>query len=350
MVEILITGGTGRIGRPLVGRLHEEGHHIRVLTAPGDPAVARVRDLEGIDIFERDLAGDEGLDDVVDGVDAVVHLAAALTTHEVPDERFVSVNVGGTFRLLKAVAERSPQLRRFVLVSSDAVYWTGGDVRAAYLPIDEAHPVRPGTVYGATKVAGEELCRAFMHSYGIPFAVMRPTATAEPTELVDPNSVFGRRWFVGAAQRWLARRPRLSAAEADLAATLEALGADDRTLFNLVAEDGTPSLSMIGDSRDAADALRRMIDTDAAVGESFNIGPSAPHADDVLVKHIGERLGLPVVTVRHATVRPSWFISSAKARTILGFDTQRTVLDMVDEAVGGAARAAAAPTSAGGAR
>lgn len=345
-MEILVTGGTGRIGRPLVRRLHGEGHRIRILTAPGDPEIASVRDLEGIDILERNLAGDEGLDDVVDGVDAVVHLAAALTTHEVPDERFVSVNVGGTFRLLKAVAERSPQLRRFVLVSSDAVYWTGGDVRAAYLPIDEAHPVRPGTVYGATKVAGEELCRAFMHSYGIPFAVMRPTATAEPAELVDPHSVFGRRWFVGSALRWFARRPRLSAAEADLAATLEALGGDDRTLFSLVAVDGTPSLSMIGDSRDAADALHRMIATDAAVGEAFNVGPSAPHADDVLVAHIGERLGLPVVTVPHATVRPSWFISSAKARTILGFATERTVLDMVDEAVGGAASTAAAPISA----
>lgn len=332
-MEILVTGAAGRIGRPLVERLAAEGHQVRALVAPGDALGERLRDLAGVTPIEQDLVGEQDLDAAVEGVDAVVHLAAALTTHEVPDERFVTVNVGGTFRLLQAVVRRAAGLRRFVLVSSDAVYWTGGDVAPAYLPIDESHPIRPGSVYGASKVAAEELCRAFQHSYGVPFAVMRPTATAEPTELIDPNSVFGRRWFVGAALRWLARRPRPSEAEAELAATLASLDADDRTLFSLVAPDGTPSLSMIGDPRDAARALSAMIDADEAVGEAFNVGPIAPHSDDVLVQHLGARLSLPVVEVRSRSVRPSWFISSAKARSVLGHTTERTVLDMVDEAV-----------------
>jgi nucleoside-diphosphate-sugar epimerase len=332
-MDVLVTGGAGRIGRPLVELLSEEGHRVRALVAPGDRAASRIAGLDRVEVIEQDLIGEKELDTAVEGVDAVVHLAAALTTHEVPDERFVSVNVGGTFRLLQAVVRRAPAIRRFVQVSSDAVYWAGGGVAPAYLPIDESYPGRPGSVYGATKVAGEELCRSFFHSYGVPFTVMRPTATAEPSELIEPDSVFGRRWFVGAALRWLARRPRPTEAESELAATLTALGADDETLFSLVDEDGRPSLSMIGDPRDAAGALRRMIDADAAVGEAFNVGPIAPHADDILVRHLGDRLALPVVEVRHRSVRPSWFISSAKARSVLGHATERTVFDMVDEAV-----------------
>ena len=52
-----------------------------------------------------------------------------------------------------------------------------------------------------------------------------------------------------------------------------------------------------------------------------------------LLAHLGERLGLPVSTVTIAGARPSWIVSSAKARTVLGYAPARTVFDMVDEAL-----------------
>jgi len=330
-LRVLITGAAGRIGRQLTNILLDEGHQVRAFGLAGDPGLAVLAD-RGVEVVEGDLASGAGMDGLAAGVDAVCHLAAALTTHDVADDLFVDVNLRGTFNLLEAVRQQAPELQRFVYTSSDAVYWTGGEVTAAYLPVDEHHTTLPGTVYGATKVGAEALCRSYLHSYGIPFAVMRPTATADPGELVDPGSVFGRRWFVGAALRWLAARDRLSPAQADMVRTLEALNAGDETLYSLVAPDGTSSLSMLGDARDVASGMRAMIEPATAIGEAFNIGPAVPHADRLLVEHLGQRLGLPVVEIRHESVRPSWYISSAKARSVLGYQPVRTVFDMVDEA------------------
>lgn len=332
-MRVLITGAAGRIGRQLTSVLLDEGHEVRAFGLAGDPGLAAL-ESRGVEVVEGDLASGTGMDGLATGVDAVCHLAAALTTHDVADDLFVDVNVRGTFNLLEAVRQQAPDLKRFIYTSSDAVYWTGGEIKAAYLPVDEHHSTLPGTVYGATKVGAEALCRAYLHSYGIPFAVMRPTATADPGELINPASVFGRRWFVGAALRWFAARERLSPVQADLVRTLEALDADDTTLYSLVAPDGTSSLSMLGDACDVARGMRAMIEPAAAIGEAFNIGPASPHADHLLVEHLGQRLDLPVVEVRHASVRPSWYISSAKARGVLGYEPVRTVFDMVDEATG----------------
>jgi UDP-glucose 4-epimerase len=331
-MKVLVTGAGGRIGTHLSRSLLTGGHEVRAFGLAGDPRLAALAE-RGAEVILGDLEVQESLRDAVRGVDAVCHLAAALTTHDVADGRYVDVNLRGTFNLLEVVRELAPDLQRFVYTSSDAVYWGGGDAHASYLPVDEAHALRPGSVYGATKMGAEELCRSFWRTYGIPFTVMRPTATADPGELIRPDSVFGRRWFLQAAIAWYAGRSPLRSPDRSL---LDALrSADDGTdkLYALVDVDGTSSLSMLGDARDAAAGMNAMLEPPEAVGEAFNIGPGAPHADRELVHHLGERLGQDVVEIRHPSVRPSWHISSAKARGVLGFRPSRTVFEMVDEAV-----------------
>jgi nucleoside-diphosphate-sugar epimerase len=198
--------------------------------------------------------------------------------------------------------------------------------------IDESHELLPGTVYGATKVGAELLCRSYWRSYGVPFTVMRPTATANPAELIRSDSVFGRRWFVSAGIEWLSTRRAPSADQTEMLSVLQAIPDSDDKLYALVAEDGTSSAATYADARDAATGMRAMLEPEAPVGEAFNIGPAAPHDERALVEHIGNRLDMEVVEIRHRSVRPSWRVSTERAQAVLGYRPQRTVFSMVDEA------------------
>jgi len=73
-MEVLVTGGTGRIGTPVVQQLQARGTKVRVLTR----GRRRREALDGVRYLTGDLAKDEGVRDAVDGVDVVVHCAASI--------------------------------------------------------------------------------------------------------------------------------------------------------------------------------------------------------------------------------------------------------------------------------
>ena len=334
-VDVLVTGAGGRIGSHLSRLLLAEGHTVRAFGLAGDPGLARVGEA-GAEVYDGDLEVPDDLRPAVTGVDAVCHLAAALTTHDVPDDRFVDVNLRGTFNVLEAARQHAPGIRRFVYVSSDAVYLSLDENAAEGEEagvIDETTPQLPGTVYGATKVGAELLCRSYWKTYGIPCSVMRPTATAAPAEFISPSSVFGRRWFVNAALAWYQARPRLSDEDRAILAGLREIDDPDRTLFLLTGPDGLAGTVTYGDSRDAAAGLRAMIDSDAAVGEAFNIGPAAPCSERDFAEHLGARLGFGVAEIRRPGPRRQWRVSSDKARRVLGYSPAHDPLGMIDEAV-----------------
>jgi UDP-glucose 4-epimerase len=97
----------------------------------------------------------------------VVHLAALwlLHCHEYPRAAF-DVNVRGTFNVLEAC--RKHGVKRLVYSSSASVY---GDARE--VPMTEEHPFDNRTFYGATKIAGEAMARAYADRYGVSFAGLR---------------------------------------------------------------------------------------------------------------------------------------------------------------------------------
>ena len=77
----------------------------------------------------------------------------------------------------------------------------------------------------------------------------------------------------------------------------------------------------------------RALETEAAVGEAFNLGSVAPISADELVKYIAAKMGLPYVTASLPIARSPWYISSAKARGLLGYQPRYTTFDMVDDAL-----------------
>jgi UDP-glucose 4-epimerase len=116
----------------------------------------------GGDILQTDI-----LDAAMKGVDGVFHFAALwlLQCYEHPRSAF-EVNIKGTFNVLEACVKNN--IKRLVYSSSASVY---GD--ALQEPMTEEHPYNNTNFYGATKIAGEHMCRAFYHRYNLPFVGLR---------------------------------------------------------------------------------------------------------------------------------------------------------------------------------
>jgi UDP-glucose 4-epimerase len=167
--RILVTGGSGFIGRHVVADLRAAGARVRVVDLQPHP------DPE-VEIVLGDIADQEVLDAAFEGgCDRLVHLAAVtsvLRSVEHPELTF-RTNVAATAALLET--GRAAGATALAFASTNAV--TGPMQKPA---ISEDDVLRPLTPYGATKAAGEMLMSAYTASYGLRCAVLRLTNVYGP--------------------------------------------------------------------------------------------------------------------------------------------------------------------------
>lgn len=171
--RVLVIGGAGFIGSHVVDELLQEdvkqvlvydnfarGVRDNLDEALRDPRT-RVFEVGG------DVLHTDHLTAAMKESDYVVHLAALwlLQCHDYPRSAF-EVNVRGTFNVLEAC--RDAKIKRLVYSSSASVY---GD--AVEIPMTEEHPFNNRTFYGATKIAGEAMARAFFDRYHLPYVGLR---------------------------------------------------------------------------------------------------------------------------------------------------------------------------------
>ena len=171
--RVLVIGGAGLIGSHLVEELLKEdireisvydnfcrGTEDNLKTALRDDRVSIFKD--GGDILQTDI-----LDKAVEGADYVFHLAALwlLQCYEYPRSAF-EVNIKGTFNVMEACVRH--KVKKLVYSSSASVY---GD--ALEIPMTEEHPYNNRTFYGATKISGEHMLRAFNERYGLDYVGLR---------------------------------------------------------------------------------------------------------------------------------------------------------------------------------
>ena len=328
-MKILVTGAAGRIGAHLTRACLDAGHEVRALVVPGDPRAGSIR-LPGVEVVEGDLRDCDTLRRIATGVDAIAHLAGALTSRGNTDREFIDLNLNATFDLLVAARAGSPNLQRFVYASSDAVY-AGGPV--ASLPIDETAPVQPSSVYGASKAGAEQLCLSFWRSEGFPATILRFGATCDAEELIDPASVFARWLYLHAARDFLATLETRSPAQEQTLQIFESFATGPDKIIALTDMTMHPEVRQWGDARDVATGCLRALLEPAAIGEIFNLGGAVHFTTVELARYISSRTGMPSILAPVPTTRPPWYLSSEKAERLFGYGPPRTVFAMVDEAI-----------------
>jgi UDP-glucose 4-epimerase len=171
--RFLVIGGAGFIGSHVVSELlkHEvkevviydnfaRGKNSNLEDSIKDPRCSIFKD--GGDVRDVDI-----LDAAMKDIDGVFHLAAMWLLHckDYPRTAF-EVNIAGTFNVLEACVKNKVQ--RLVYSSSASVY---GD--AQEIPMTETHPFNNKNFYGATKIAGEAMCRSFYDRYNLQYVGLR---------------------------------------------------------------------------------------------------------------------------------------------------------------------------------
>ena len=281
-----MTGGAGFVGATLVRRLVDAGRAVRVLDnlTTGD-----VAHLDGVDaeLIEGDIRDARTLDDALDGIESVVHLAAAgsvVMSVADPATNF-NVNVFGTFQVLDAA--RRAGIGRTVLAS------TGGAlIGDAKPPVDEHSLPRPISPYGASKLAGEGYAHAFAKVYGLRTIALR---------------------FANAYGPWSARK------RGAITTFFRAINAGEPIV---IYGDGSASRDYTHVD-DICHALELALDSEVPGGAVFHIASGVETTVQALADLCREAAGVPDHPIEYRPKRPGEvernFASYDLARRVLGY-------------------------------
>ncbi len=168
--RFLITGGAGFVGSTIADQLLDAGAaEVRLLDnfVRGSWHNLECRDRREVKVIEGDVRDVDTVNRATEGVDYVFHQAALRITRcaEAPREA-IEVLVNGTLNVMEAA--RQYNVRKIVAASSASVYGN-----PSHLPMDEDHPFNNRTMYGAGKIANEQMLRAFTTTFGMPYLAFR---------------------------------------------------------------------------------------------------------------------------------------------------------------------------------
>lgn len=244
-MDALITGGAGFVGSHLAEELLRQGHRVTVIDDLSTGSIQNIQPLKGdrgfsyvIDsIFNRGLMAE-----LVDGADVVFHLAAAVGVKLIVESpvRTIETNVKGTELVLEMAAKKK---RPVLIASTSEVY--GKSDKPKFSEEDDLilGPTFKGRwSYAASKALDEFLALAYWREKGLPVVIARLFNTVGPRQTGRYGMVIPR--FVQ-----------------------QALRGEPITVYGTGKQ--TRSFTWVGD---VVDALIRLMETPAAVGEIFNIG------------------------------------------------------------------------------
>jgi nucleoside-diphosphate-sugar epimerase len=302
MKQVVVTGGSGKAGRAVVHDLVEQGYAVvNVDVVPANPPEAPFLRADLTDLGETIEA--------LRGTDAVVHLAAIPAPRIRTVERTFEINMLSTYNVFSAAALL--ELQRVVWASSETVLGLPFGTRHArnlldpaalpghhpepdYVPIDEAHPLRPHSSYSLSKVNAEEMARQFARWSHIPFIGLRFSAIREPAEYQS----FPEAWADPHRGEW--------------------------------------NVWAYVDARDAAQACRLGLSAELTGAEVFIIAAG----DTVMDRPNSEILAecFPSVELRPGTAEFDTLLSIDKARRLLGYAPRYSWRDIVAVPTGAGSR------------
>lgn len=270
-LSVLVTGGAGFIGSHLCDALLEQGARVRVVDDLSTGKRAHL--APGVEFLEGSILDQELMDSAARDVDVVYHMAVAcLRASFARPEHVHEVNATGSLRTLEAARRCSGKLQRFIYCSTSEVYGT-----AVQVPMPESHPLRPTTVYGASKLAGEFYADAYAQTHGLPVTIVRPF-----------NSYGPREHHEGSSGEVI---PRFAVRIANGLAPLIYGSGEQTRDFTYVA--------------DTARGLMRVAESEAALGATLNLARGREVSILRVARLLLEKMGRRDLATEHRPERPA---------------------------------------------
>ena len=170
-MKMLITGGAGFVGSHLCEKYTKEGHTVLCLDNFMNGNLMNIRhllDFRNFKLIKGDIRDYSLLEKLMPDVDVVFHLAAQIHVDRsyIEPQLTYEVNVMGTQNILEVA--RIHDVKKIIFASTSEVYGS-----AEYAPIDEKHPLNAPHPYGASKIAADRMCYAYIQTYGMNINITR---------------------------------------------------------------------------------------------------------------------------------------------------------------------------------
>jgi UDP-glucose 4-epimerase len=307
MSKILVTGAAGFIGSHLTDALLEAGHEV---VGFDNLSNGKLRNLESalernaFQFAEGDICDESQVNEIVKGVDVVYHLACLGVRHSIhsPFENH-RVNAEGSLRVLEAA--RQENVSKFFYISTSEIY---GDIKT--FPIDEFGLPAPKTVYGSSKLAGENYAYSYHVCYGLQTIITRIF-----------NNYGPRAHYEGDAGEIIPR------------SIVRMLNGEAPIVFG--KGDVTRDFFFV---KDTARALVQLMDNEKVVGEIINIGTgteiSMKELMEVLIEEmeLKDRMNIRFEEDRPADVPRLW-VNPSKFKALTGFDNEMDFREGLTETI-----------------
>lgn len=172
-MHVLVTGGTGFVGKHLVHALLKNNNTVRLLVRKS----SNIKEFEGsgVEFSYGDISNKDSLTEALQNIDIVYHLAGQVGQWGLPDEQFYAINVQGTQNLLEAGLATG--IKQFIYCSTPGVQGKG------HLQAKESEPYNPPYIYEKTKCEAEKLSLKFFEDHKLPVTVIRPDFVYGPDDL-----------------------------------------------------------------------------------------------------------------------------------------------------------------------
>ena len=308
-MKVLVTGGAGYIGAHVSELLQENGYSVRIFDDFSNGLDKRVKNFK--DIFNGDITDREAVLKSMDGMDAVIHLAAKKAVGESVSNplKYYTNNVGGTMNVLAAMSLKT--VNKLVFSSSAAVY-SPSEKDA----IEESDPTDPLSPYGATKLLSEQLISKVGQAEGF------STISLRYFNVVGSKKVeFGDNSRDNLV-------PKVFAAFKE-GKSPEIYGADYPT------KDGTCIRDYIH-VQDLAEAhLVALKQLDTKVDGVYNVGSGTGYSVKEIFDQLEESMAVklnPVISARRPGDSPKLIASIKKIEKDLGWRPKATLKEMIDSA------------------
>ena len=308
-MKVLVTGGAGYIGAHVSELLQENGYSVRIFDDFSNGLDKRVKNFK--DIFNGDITDREAVLKSMDGMDAVIHLAAKKAVGESVSNplKYYTNNVGGTMNVLAAMSLK--KVNKLVFSSSAAVY--SPNEKDA---IEESDPTDPLSPYGATKLLSEQLISKVGQAEGF------STISLRYFNVVGSKKVeFGDNSRDNLV-------PKVFAAFKE-GKSPEIYGADYPT------KDGTCIRDYIH-VQDLAEAhLVALKQLDNKVDGVYNVGSGTGYSVKEIFDQLEESMAVklnPVISARRPGDSPKLIASIKKIEKDLGWRPKATLKEMIDSA------------------